>query len=64
MKLSAAPTTYDPGDQARMRQAIQDADRDNLKRGVAMDHLLLAAPNGTVGKLTVSDAGVLAWTPL
>ena len=33
MRLAGAPAAYDPGDQARLRQALQKADDENLKRG-------------------------------
>ena len=64
MKLAPAPPTYDPADQARVRAEIERADRQNLKRGVAATYLLLAQPNGTVGKLTVNASGALTWTAL
>jgi hypothetical protein len=31
---------------------------------VATTYLLLAKPDGTVGKLTVNSSGVLTWTAL
>lgn len=64
MKLAPAPPTYDPADQTRVRAEVERADAQNLKRGVAASHILLSKPDGTVGKLTVNDAGVLTWTPL
>ena len=64
MKLAPAPPQFDPADQARVRAEIERADGRSLKRDVAAPFLLLTKPDGTVGKLTVSNAGVLAWTPL
>lgn len=64
MKLASAPAQYDPGDQSRLRGALEQADADNLKRGVAQPYLLLAKPDGTVGKLSVNGAGTLTWTAL
>ena len=64
MKLPAPPPLYDPADQSRLRGALERADEQTLKRGVAQRYLLLSKDNGTVGKLTVSDAGVLTWTAL
>jgi hypothetical protein len=64
VKLAAAPPTYDPGDQSRLRGALERADADNLKRGVAQPYLLLSKPDGTVGKLAVDGAGALSWTAL
>ena len=64
MKLAAAPIQYDPADQARLRGALEQADTQNLKRGAALPYLLLAKPDGTVGKLTVNSSGALAWTAL
>lgn len=64
MKLAAAPAQYDAGDQARLRGALERADDQNLKRGVALPFLLLSKPDGTVGRLAVNSAGVLTWTAL
>lgn len=64
MKLPAAPPLYDPADQSRLRGALERADEQTLKRGVAQPFLLLSRPDGTVGKLTVSNSGVLSWTAL
>ncbi len=62
MKLSVAPPNYDQDDQARLRGALEQADRQTLKRGIAAPELLLRAPNGGVWRLTVSDGGVLGVT--
>jgi hypothetical protein len=62
--LAAAPAKYDPADQARLRGALERADAENLKRGTAQAFLLLAKPDGTVGKLTVNGSGVVVWTAL
>ncbi len=64
MKLPAAPPSYDPADQSRLRGALERADEQTLKRGMAQPFLLLSKPDGTVGKLTVNSAGVLTWTAL
>jgi hypothetical protein len=64
MKLAAAPPTYDPGDQSRLRGALEQADAENLKRGIAQPYLLLSKPDGTVGKLTVDGTGAVSWTVL
>jgi hypothetical protein len=64
VKLAAPPQDYDARDQAQMRGTLERADQQNLKRGVALPFLLLSKPDGTVGKLTVSNAGVLSWTAL
>jgi hypothetical protein len=64
VKLASAPAQYDPADQARLRGALERADADNVKRGVAQPFLLLSKPDGTVGKLTVNSAGALVWTAL
>lgn len=48
-----------------MRRALEQADGQSVKKGVAVTYLLLAASdNGTVGKLTVTSAGVLSWAAL
>jgi hypothetical protein len=64
VKLSSAPPLYDPADQVRLRAELERADAQNLKRGVAAPFLLLAKPDGTVGKLTVTSGGALVWTAL
>lgn len=64
MKLAAAPAVYDAGDQARARAALERADADNLKRGVALPFLLLKKPDGTVGRLCVDNTGAITWTAL
>ncbi|HUO23649.1 MAG TPA: hypothetical protein VMU59_14125 [Caulobacteraceae bacterium] len=64
MKLAAAPARYDAADQARLRGALEQADADNLKRGVALPFVLLAKPDGTVGRLTVDSSGALIWTAI
>jgi hypothetical protein len=64
MKLATAPAKYDSGDQARVRAAVEDADRQNLKRGVAASFLLMTKPDGTVGRLTIDSSGTPIWTAL
>lgn len=64
MKLAAAPSKYDPRDQAQMRGAIERADALNMKANVAVDFVLLRRPDGTVGKLTVDNANALSFAPL
>lgn len=58
MKLPLPPKTYDPRDQAQFRATIEQADQQNLKRGVSEAQVLLSSPNGTVWVVTVTDAGV------
>ena len=63
MKLSSAPLKYEPGDQARMRQAIQDADAQNVKKQTAQPAIYLTATDtGATMKMTVNAAGVMTWT--
>jgi hypothetical protein len=64
VKLPVAPAQYDPGDQARLRGALERADDQSLKRGVALPFLLLASANGTVWKGVIDNAGALSWTAL
>jgi hypothetical protein len=64
LKLASVPAQYDAADQARLRGALERADGETLKRGVAQPFLLLSKPDGTVGKLAVDNAGVLSWTAL
>jgi hypothetical protein len=64
LKLPSAPGQYERDDQARMRGAIERADAQTLKRGVAVSYILLSKPDGTVGKLTVNGSGALTWTAI
>lgn len=64
MRLAAAPARYDAADQARLRGALEQADAENLKRGVALPFVLLSKPDGTVGKLAVDGSGAVIWTVL
>lgn len=64
MILGSPPPVYDPKNEAQMRAALERADQQNLKRGVAASEWLLQAPNGTVYRGTISNAGALTWTAL
>jgi len=63
MKLPAAPTDYDKGDQAAMRGAVERADSLNLKTHVAYEFFLIKRPDGTVRKLTISNSDVVTVSP-
>ena len=62
MRLPSAPATYDQADQADVRGEVLQADGLNIKRNGAEQYLLLQAPNGTVYKLSVSNAGAAVFT--
>lgn len=64
MKLSTPTPSYDAGDQARMRGALQRADAENVKRSAAVDFVLMTKPDGTVGRLTINSSGAPIWTAL
>jgi hypothetical protein len=64
VKLAVAPGAYDRSDQAQMRGALERADQQTIKRGVAEPFLLLSKPDGTVGKLSVNSSGTVIWTAL
>lgn len=60
MKLPA------PTDEAT-RQAfriLESEDKRNMKAGQAQDFILLKAPNGTVYRVTVNNAGAVVATPV
>ena len=63
LKLGGAPARYDAGEEARNRAALERADAQNLKAGVAAARLLLRSPSGRVWAVTVNDAGALAAAP-
>jgi hypothetical protein len=64
LRLPKPPGQYDRDDQAQVRGALERADAQNLKRGVAVTYILLSKADGTVGKLTVNGSGVLTWTAI
>ena len=55
-------------DQSRLRDALESADAQNLKRGYDVEmnagRVILTSPNGTRYALAVSNAGVLSTTPV
>jgi hypothetical protein len=68
MILSSAPAAYDRADQARMRESLQRADAENLKRGrdVALGRGRLIVTDEVTGlryALTM-NGGVVTWTAL
>lgn len=67
MKIGAAPGSYDPADQAKVRKAIADADTQNFKKGQDVqllrgERLILASPNGSRWLVGVSNAGAIVVT--
>lgn len=67
MNLAGAPGAYDPRDQAKLRQALQQADAQNFKSGRDLrlengERLILKASDGSRWALVVSTAGVLSTT--
>ena len=68
MILSSAPTSYDRTDQARMRETIQRADAENLKRGRDVElgrGRLIVTDEATGLRYALSmTAGVVTWTAL
>jgi hypothetical protein len=68
MRLPTAPPNYSVPDQSRLRDALESADAQNLKRGYDVEmnagRVILTSPNGTRYALAVSNAGVLSTTPV
>ena len=66
LQLPNAPAQYDQRDQAIMRRALIDADRENAKqdREANLVRPVLTAPNGTRWLLTVDNTGTLGTTAL
>lgn len=68
MKLPTAAQSYDLRDQAQMRNLLERADVQNMKRGqdieVSSARLILTSPNGTRYSVTVDNSGNLSTTAL
>lgn len=67
LTLPSAPAQYNRQDQMNMRQALQEADKKNLKAQkdiylVQGERLILKSPNGTKYALSVDNSGVLSTT--
>jgi hypothetical protein len=68
MKLPTAARDYDLRDQAQMRNLLERADVQNMKRGqdieVSSARLILTSPNGTRYSVTVDNSGNLSATAI
>lgn len=68
MKLPSAAQDYDLRDQAQLRNLLERADVQNMKRGqdieVSSAKLILTSPNGTRYSVTVDNSGNLSTTAL
>jgi hypothetical protein len=68
VKLPTAARQYDLQDQAQMRNLLERADVQNMKRGqdieVSSARLILTSPNGTRYSVTVDNSGNLSTTAL
>lgn len=68
MILSSAPGAYDRADQARMRDVLQRADAENLKRGRDVElgrGRLILTDEATGARYALSmTSGVATWTAL
>lgn len=68
MKLPTAARQYDLQDQAQMRNLLERADVQNMKRGqdieVSSARLILTSPNGTRYSVTVDNSGNLSATAI
>lgn len=68
MKLPTATRDYDLRDQAQMRNLLERADVQNMKRGqdieVSSARLILTSPNGTRYSVTVDNSGNLSATAI
>lgn len=63
LNLPRPPGTYDAGEQAQLRRALEQEDRNNRKIGtdveVGAQRLVLKSPNGARWSIAVSNAGVI-----
>jgi hypothetical protein len=68
MKLPTAPDKYDRSTQQKAQAIAEQADAQNLKRGVDIEmgkaRVILTSPAGHRFALTVSDTGVVSTTAL
>jgi len=68
VKLPTAARQYDLQDQAQMRNLLERADVQNMKRGqdieVSSARLILTSPNGTRYSVTVDNSGNLSATAI
>jgi hypothetical protein len=68
VKLPTAARDYDLRDQAQMRNLLERADVQNMKRGqdieVSSARLILTSPNGTRYSVTVDNSGNLSATAI
>jgi hypothetical protein len=68
MILSSAPATYDRADQARMRDSLQRADAENLKRGrdveLGRGRLIVTDEATGLRYALAMTGGVVTWTAL
>jgi hypothetical protein len=68
LDLPRPPASYDPRDQARLRQALEQEDRSNRKINadveVGAQRLVLKSPNGARWSVVVSNAGAISAVPL
>lgn len=66
MNLPLPPQNYDRVDQQQTRIRLEQADRQNVKRGedieMASARIFLQSPDGTRFYLTASDLGILTLT--
>ena len=63
MKLNIPNSTYSETSEIERNRILEQADRDNLKRGrdieVGNGRLILQSPNGTRFSVVVSNAGAI-----
>lgn len=62
MNLGVPSGKYDTTDQAQMRSTLQQADKRNMKIGASFPEIIMSAPNGSLWRLSVSNAGATVWT--
>jgi len=64
LSLPKPPAAYDTRDQAQLRLALEQEDRNNRKLHgdveVGSERLILRAPNGSRWSITVSNTGTIA----
>jgi hypothetical protein len=68
MNLPNPGPSYNAGNEAQTRAAIEAEDTRNLKKGgdivIKNNRLILTSPDGTQWSGTITDAGVVSWAAL
>ena len=64
MRLPTATGSYSPRNQTEVQRQLEQADRENHKRGqdveIGLGRLILTSPNGTRHEVVVANDGTLS----